>query len=331
MMFSTMPLKQQLAILRQWCGDIYWREAILCVPAIIVVLAFSSLLNPIMAVVMISTAFSVGLGASHTLCSMRWGAMIVAVAGMALAAFAGSLLGFYPSVVIVITALLAAACAAIASYDNNWWWVMLQIIIAFLVASYFPNHLEHAALRTVFVLLGGALQIGCTVLLARLIPNIAAPLPTTNPLAGNLSLRFVCAGAIAVALALYTAQSISLKNDYWAPMSALLILRPTSQDSLKRGINRLTGTVIGCCIATLIIYLFHDNFVILLISLVITVGLAFAMQRAHYGVYSGTVAATIVFLIAVGHGDPIATTEHRLIATLIGGAIAIIVGRVLRV
>ncbi|SMB87451.1 Predicted membrane protein [Pasteurella testudinis DSM 23072] len=161
-------------------------------------------------------------------------------------------------------------------------------------------------------------------------PKNAAPLPDTSPIAANQSWRFVIATAVAVATALCSAQYFGLKNDYWAPMSAFLILRPVAQATLARGINRLIGTLLGCVVATLLIYTFHDSLPILVFFLLLTVASALAMQRAHYGLFSFMVSATIVLLIALGHGDPIATTEHRLIATLLGGGIAITMAKIFR-
>ncbi|MGV6988248.1 FUSC family protein [Testudinibacter sp. P80/BLE/0925] len=313
-----------------WCGAIYWREAFLGVPGIILVLTLSGIFNGTQLMVMLGAAFSVAFGAARTLGKRRWGAMLAAVLGMAVAAFIGSIAGFHPPLMLILTALLAAACAALASYDNSLWWVMLQVGVAFMIAGYYPNHSEHAALRALAVLFGGLLQIGCTMLFAHLSPKNAAPLPDSPPIAKNQSWRFVVAIALAVAAALYSAQYFGLKNDYWAPMSAFLILRPVAQATLTRGINRLIGTLLGCVVATLLIYAFHDNLPILVFFLLLTVAGALAMQRAHYGLFSFMVSATIVLLIALGHGDPIATTEHRLIATLLGGAIAIAMAKLFR-
>lgn len=143
--------------LQQSCGTIYWRQAVLSAPAILIVLAVSLKLKPIIAVIMVSAAFSVGFGAARTLTGRRWGAMGMATLGMALAAFGGSLIGIHPPTALAVAALLAAGCAALSSYNNDWWWVALQIVIAFLVAGYYPNSFEFAALRGLLVLLGGGL------------------------------------------------------------------------------------------------------------------------------------------------------------------------------
>ena len=318
--------------LQQSCGTIYWRQAVLSAPAILIVLAVSLKLKPFIAVIMVSAAFSVGFGAARTLTGRRWGAMGMATLGMALAAFGGSLIGIHPPTALAMAALLAAGCAALSSYNNDWWWVALQIVIAFLVAGYYPNSFEFAALRGLLLLLGGGLQITITMALARLTPASAQPLPpaAATPLPDGHLFRFSLATALAVALALYAAESMGLKNNYWAAMTVLLVLRPAAHDTLVRGSSRLIGTLAGCALATLLVYAFHESAHALVLCLTLTSAAAFSMQKAHYALLTSMISASIVFLLAIGHGDPLATTEHRLAATFLGGAVAIALGRVFR-
>ncbi|UOO82967.1 FUSC family protein [Uruburuella testudinis] len=331
----TLPcsnLQNLLTRLKKSCGTIYWRQAVLSAPAILIVMALSMKLNPVMAVVVVGAAFSAGFGAARSIGKHRWRVMGQATLGMALAAFAGSLAGSEPAVALAAAALLAAVCAALSSYNNNWWWIMLQIVIAFLVAAYYPGTPEAAALRSLCILTGGGLQMAFTMLLARITPASAAPLPPppATPLPSQRLLRFAAGTGLAVGLALYAAESAGLKNNYWAAMTALLVLRPASADTLTRGVNRFIGTLTGCAAATLAVYAFHDAHLWLTACLTITSAAAFSMQRAHYGLFTAMVSATIVFLIAIGHGDPLATTEHRLLATLLGGSTAIATGRLFR-
>ncbi|MCP1659718.1 FUSC family protein [Neisseria perflava] len=127
----------------------------------------------------------------------------------------------------------------------------------------------------------------------------------------------------AVIFSFVAAKSIGIANDYWAPMTALIIVRPAGRVTYTRMINRLLGTLLGCGVATVIIYLCHDNQYILLGSLIISSALAFSIQKAHYLLLSSLISSNIVFLIAIGFGDPIVTTEHRLIATSLGGLVAL--------
>lgn len=318
--------------IKKFCGEIYWRETVLCAPAIIIVLALSLDMDPTDSVVVVGAAFSVGFGASRTFGGYRWGAVIAATAGMALAAFSGSLASEHAYWSFPVIAALTAVCAALTAYDNNLWWISLQVVIAFLVAGYYPRPFDLALYRAELVLLGGGIQLIGMILLAALIPKSARPLPVspTTPLAKKLLVRFVVCVVIAVVLALILAKDAGLANDYWAPMTALLILRPSGEVILSRALNRLIGTLLGCGLATVIIYLFHDALFMLLICLTLTAAGAFSMQKAHYVLLSSMISATIVFLIALGYGDPIQTTEHRLVATLLGGATAIVTGRIFR-
>ena len=318
--------------INKFCGDIYWREKVLSTPAIIIVLALSLDMDPTDSVVVVGAAFSVGFGASRTFGGYRWGAVIAATAGMALAAFSGSLASEHSAWLLPVIAILTAICAFLTGYDNNLWWISLQVVIAFLVASYYPQSLERALFRAELVLLGGGIQLLGMMFLSVLVPKSAQPLPPApaTPLPPDLLFRFVVCVVIAVVLALVMARDAGIANDYWAPMTALLILRPTSDVTLARAINRLIGTLLGCGLATAVIYLFHDALFMLLISLTLTAAAAFSMQKAHYVLLSSMISATIVFLIALGYGDPIQTTEHRLVATLLGGATAIVIGRIFR-
>ncbi|MDO5639681.1 MAG: FUSC family protein [Neisseria sp.] len=329
-------LQNQLSLLtgrlKKNCGNIYWRQAVLSAPAILIVMALSMKLDPVVAVIVVSAAFSVGFGAARSMGAHRWRAMALATLGMAAAAFAGSLAGMMPVLSLALAALLAAGCAALSSRNNNGWWLMLQVVIAFLVAAYYPNHPAAAAMRGLWILIGGGLQIVFTVLLAKITPASAQPLPPApaTPLSPSRLWRFAACTGLAVALSLYAAESAGMKNNYWAAMTALLVLRPAAADTLTRGINRFIGTLIGCVAATLLVYAFHDAKPVLVLCLTLTSAAAFSMQRAHYALFTFMVSATIVFLIAIGHGDPLATTEHRLLATLLGGSIAIVGGRLFR-
>lgn len=125
--------------IRQLCGTIYWRELILCSPAILIVLAFSSHFSYIHAVIMIGAAFSVGFGASRSFQGYRWGAVSISTIGMALSAIMGSLFGHEGLYLYLIIAILTTGCAIFISYNNDLWWISLQIVIAFLSGKLLPR------------------------------------------------------------------------------------------------------------------------------------------------------------------------------------------------
>lgn len=322
-------LSQKYQLFRQLCGNIYWRELALCSPGILLVLIFSNAFSYAHSVIMVGAAFSVGFGASRSFQGYRWGAVTASAFGMAIMATVGSLFGYNGIELYFVIALLSASCAIFTSYNNDLWWISLQIVVAFLVASYYPEDLKNALLRGFFTLLGGGCQLISMILIAKIFPKMADLLPSANITQLQLSkqLRFMIAVMLSVSLSLYIAKSAGIANDYWAAMTALIILKPDNKTTLDRMINRFVGTLLGCCFATLIICLFDDNYLILLLCLTLTSGAAFAMQKAHYALLTTMISATIVLLIGLGHGDPIAITEHRIIATLLGGGVTLIIGR----
>lgn len=181
-------------------------------------------------------------------------------------------------------------------------------------------------------MLGGGLQLFAMMLSAKLFPQSAELLPaiSTNKLNPKQQLHFISSVVLSVTLSLYIARKIGISNDYWAAMTALIILKPDHKSTLERSISRLIGTLTGCCFAIITIFIFHGQQFILFLLLTLTSGAAFAMQKAHYALLTAMISATIVFLIGLSKTDPIIITEHRIIATLLGGSIALTISYILQ-
>lgn len=203
----------------------------------------------------------------------------------------------------------------------------LQCAIAFFVAGYFAGPPDEAVLRAGVVAIGGASQILlAAVLRGFLLEDVALPAtgqPTAPrpPLLHSHALR----AAISVALATLAADRLGLANGYWAPMTALLILKPGLRDTQTRGLARLASTAGGCAAASLFALIASDRAVLLIVAALATSWLAYALQKAHYALFTAAVTATVVFFLAIGHVSEIASAEHRIAATLIGGGIALAV------
>ncbi|MBE7185909.1 MAG: FUSC family protein [Methylobacterium mesophilicum] len=305
----------------------HWREAMLAVPAIpFLFLAGQWLDQPAYGAVAAGAAFSVGFGAARDLRGRRWGAMLGAMLGMALAGFAGTLIGASLVLSATVAGLLATACAVLALRDEDIWWVMLQSVIALMVAGYYPGGVAQAAERTAAVLAGGIVQIALVVTLAWLVPQASARLPrgpAPKPVERGLVVSHAFRAGLCVALAIATARQLQLNNDYWAPVTALLVLKPGLHDTRARGLERLLGTLSGCVVATVFAVLVADSFAALLVGATVTVGLSYALQKARYPVFNVAVTATVVLFVTIGHGGVVVNAEHRVIATLIGGLIAL--------
>ncbi len=276
-------------------------------------------------------AFAVGFGAARDLHGRRWAAMAAATAGIGLASFVGCTLGREPAALVIAAAVAAAGCAALALFDEDLWWVALQIVIALLVASYYPSAAPAALERATAVLAGGVAQMGVVMILARLFPaagrRLAAGPPRPKP-DRRLLVGHILRAAVCVAASLIAARALGLSNDYWAPMTAMLVLKPGLSETQTRGLARLVGTVIGCVFASAFAMAVGEARPVLLSAMAGTAGLAFALQKAHYAALTCMITATVVLLLTLGRGDVILNAEHRLIATVLGGVIALGVARI---
>ncbi len=283
---------------------------------------------PTRGVIAAGAAFAVGFGAARELRGRRWGAMLMAMAGMTIAAFAGTLLGQDSMPFILVAATLAAGCAALALHDEDAWWVFLQIVVIFFVAGYYPGSLPSALVRGSMTLVGGVSQIAIIVVLARLFPRAGAVTIVATPLVSDdrgLLVAHMARAAIAVAGCLSLIAPLGLANGYWAPMTALLVLKPRLSDTRARGMARVGGTIGGCALATLYAAACRDEPALLLVGVSLAAGAAFALQKAHYASLTASITATIVLLMSLGQSSAIGNAEHRIEATLLGGGLALLV------
>jgi len=313
---------------------VYWREAALCAPAMpLLLLAGVASGRLAYAAVAAGAAFSVGFGAARDLRGRRWGAMIAANAGTTLAAFVGCLAGQWTPVLVVAAVAAAVVCAVLALVDEDLWWITLQMVIALLVGGFYAGPLHAALLRAGAVLGGGAFQIAVVVLLARLAPAAAQRLPAKPPpeaVSRQLYIAHALRAAVCVGACVWIAHWIGLANGYWAPMTAMLVLKPGLSETNTRGLARLGGTLIGGASATLFAMAVGYRWPWLILGVGVGAGSAFALQKAHYAVLTCAITATMVLLLTLAYaGHALQNAEHRLIATAIGGAAALIAARIL--
>jgi uncharacterized membrane protein YccC len=132
----------------------------------------------------------------------------------------------------------------------------------------------------------------------------------------------VCVGG-----ALAVAWRLDLANSYWAPMTALIVLKPGLRDTGLRGVQRIGGTMAGGIGATAFaagaIALPGATHPLMILGIGTAATAAFALQKAHYAALTAAITATVVLMISFAHGPAIENAEHRLAATLLGGAAAL--------
>jgi uncharacterized membrane protein YccC len=118
------------------------------------------------------------------------------------------------------------------------------------------------------------------------------------------------------------AHILPIQRGYWITLTTLLVLRPDFTTTLSRGVARIAGTIVGVVAATAIVVAVPDTPHITLGLAVLFAAISYAAFQINYGLFSLTVTAYVVFLLALV-GTPEATAvQNRLVATVIGGLLA---------
>ena len=310
------------------------RGGLLCLPAIAVLLAGGIATGHTGgALVAASGAISVGFGSFQRFTRNKAAPMLLAALGMATSAVCGSLLGETWPVLVIAAAVWGGVAGWALTFGMGLWWIALQWAIALFVAGAYPSGPLGALVRATLVLAGGALQIVVIVLvwkLQGLEPVSDAPRVRTYLRYGRWQLRgslglidYALRTAAAAALCVTLSRSLDMPNGYWAPMTALLVLRPTLRETLSRGVARGLGTLIGAGVATIVAALLRPSAHLTAALVVLFAWGAYAMRRVHYAALTTSITACIVFLLALfGLPEP-ENALHRVVATLVGGGIAL--------
>lgn len=332
-----------LATLRQ-IASLQWRvfhpvPALYCVPGIVVILAAGLAAHRVSdAMVAAGGAFSVGFGAFQRFGRWRTAPMLLATLGIAFSMAVGTLASNNPVADALCVALSAFTLGVGTGFGTGAWWVMLQWSVWLIVAGSFPGGLTAAGGRALLLLLGGLVQTGLFktlwLLLPRGFPRLVPPNARRAPVTGTGWLRAILRGfrldaaearyAIALALvagsANLTGHLLALPNGYWVAMTALLVLRRDTQETVVRSLLRVGGTLVGAGLATLVAELFRPVPPVLICLIGLCAWGAYALQWVNYGVFSASLTAYVAFLFAFGGEPEPAMAAHRVVATLIGGA-----------
>jgi uncharacterized membrane protein YccC len=107
---------------------------------------------------------------------------------------------------------------------------------------------------------------------------------------------------------------------YWLLLSVAVVLRGTLDDTLTRRNARITGTVLGCMLVTVLVPALPDAW--LKVVFVAAVGVSHAFVNVRYLLTA--VSATVMALLQAHFGTPLAThlVVERLLDTVLGALLA---------
>jgi uncharacterized membrane protein YccC len=106
-------------------------------------------------------------------------------------------------------------------------------------------------------------------------------------------------------------------------MTIVLVLKPDFATTFSRGVLRITGTLAGLVLATILFHLFPAGLAVRAGLLGLFVFILRWAGPANYGVFTLAVSAVIVLLIALTGVAPNDTIVARGLGTALGGAIAL--------
>ncbi|HET6634998.1 MAG TPA: FUSC family protein [Streptomyces sp.] len=137
-------------------------------------------------------------------------------------------------------------------------------------------------------------------------------------------LRHAVRLAAVVAVGRTLAELLPQQHGYWAPLTALMVMRPDFAQTYQRGVARLAGTLVGVTLAGTLVALDHPGQWLSAGLAVAAVCLMYLLLRTGYSIVSGCTAAYVVFLLDIAGSRWQQTVAERAWLTALGGLLAML-------
>ncbi|WP_371666926.1 FUSC family protein [Streptomyces sp. NBC_00289] len=117
---------------------------------------------------------------------------------------------------------------------------------------------------------------------------------------------------------------LPLGHGYWAPIAAVMVMRPDFHRTYARAVARLAGTLAGVTLATGMVRALGPDAHVFGALAVVSAGLSYTLIRTGYAYSQCFTAAYVVFLLGMGGQAWEQTVPERVVLTLLGGALAML-------
>jgi hypothetical protein len=288
-------------------------------------------------------AFMVGFAVFNEALSSVLLSMTAATLGIASATLIGSLAAPWTPLVLLVAFVAAVNYGLLGELGPTAGWIGQQSAVFAIIASYFARGPHYALARTAMVLLGGSLQIfvfwvfyelrprkhkpGTRKTLERILQRLRE---IRQDLSDELTVRHHSAiYVVRLSLVLLTSTALyryfDVRNGYWIPMTAVLVVKPQWGHTLSRGIARMLGTVAGAGFLLLLNNLLpFPEWLLPALVLVSTWG-CYSLLAVNYAVFSFFITLYIVFLFRFGGFADATAAQIRLENTVVGGSLALVI------
>lgn len=141
---------------------------------------------------------------------------------------------------------------------------------------------------------------------------------------GSPILRHAVRVAVVVAVGYLLGAALPFGHGYWAPMAAVMVMRPEFSQTYERSVARFGGTVVGVFLATVIVQAAQPGVGLAAVLAVVCALLMYLLMRTGYAVAQACISAYVVFLLGMAGEDWSQTVLERVVLTLVGGLLAMV-------
>ncbi len=114
------------------------------------------------------------------------------------------------------------------------------------------------------------------------------------------------------------------EHGYWAPLTAVMVMRPDFSRTYSRGVARIVGTLFGVGLAGTVTVLLHPAPYESAGLAVVSIGCMYLLMRTGYAITSACIGAYVVFLLGIAGSLWSQTVLERIWLTALGGALSML-------
>ena len=142
--------------------------------------------------------------------------------------------------------------------------------------------------------------------------------------AGQISRTFALRLMACMGVAGLVSEVLPLQRSYWVPLTVAIVLKPDYGSVFARALQRGIGTIVGAVAGAVLLALFHGAW--LLIPFGVLAALLPYGRNRNYGLLATFLTPLVVVLVDLLKPTGWRLAEDRLVDTLIGCAIVLVIG-----
>jgi hypothetical protein len=317
--------------------DLNWSLSIRVGAALLVLVAIDRILEvPTAArIAMFGAAFATSTGARWNLGGRRLPIVVLDLAGKAAGFIAGWVAAQVPiwnglTLVLPGLALCAAVVGALNLAHRGLWWIGVQCFVFFGIGGFLAGNAPSPVSPALHIIAAGmfmALWLDIPWLRRRPgAPQRPGGESIVVPRFGD-ALRGALIASASVGLSYALAIAAGLTHAYWAPLAGLVVLKPDHLETREFVIRRTVFTIVGVAAATALVLAVPPGHHALYGLFVVSAMATAAVNGLEFRYFVCGLSATAILLVTMGNSAIVANAEQRVVATMIGGVVAVAVSR----